>query len=63
MEYEEIDKDKIKKEIKQKIFESKVGEIIQHDRNIEHVEYEPSDEELNRIEDIYIPTLDLELED
>ena len=53
----------IKKEIEQDLWEQKVGKIIQPNKNIEHIEYEPSDKELKKIEEIYIPTLDLELED
>lgn len=63
MEDGDLLKEKIKKEIEQDAWEAKVGKIVQPNRNIEHVEYEPSDEELKKIEEIYMPTLDLELED
>ena len=57
---EEEDKEAINNSIKHSHIEDKIGDVIQYKKDIENVEYEPTDRQLRQIEKVYTPWVESE---
>jgi len=57
---EEENKEDINNSIKHSHIEDKIGDVIQYKKDIENVEYEPTDRQLRQIEKVYTPWVESE---
>ena len=58
--FEEEKRISIDNSIKYSHIEDKVGDVIQYKKDIENVEYEPTDRQLRQIEKVYTPWVESE---